>query len=98
MRRNYGDAAARHSTHNTQDHTHIHANISNGVVCARVEDASLAGSTGHGFRASRTSEPKTCRPWRTEEGEAELAGLAAVDCVTAIFAIRTRKKIATHKH
>ena len=24
MRRNYGDAAALHSTHNTQDHTHIY--------------------------------------------------------------------------
>ena len=29
MRRNCGDAAAHHNTHNTQDDTHIHTNISN---------------------------------------------------------------------
>ena len=41
----------------------------NGVVRARVEDASLAGSTGHGFRAARAGQPKTYRPERTGEGE-----------------------------
>ena len=77
IRRNYGDAAAHHSTHNTQDHTrtyqhqrqaHQHSNASqnntrtsrsmeggDGVVRARVEDASLAGSAGHGFRAAGDS-------------------------------------------
>ena len=29
MRLNYGDAAAHHSTHNTQDHTHMQTNINN---------------------------------------------------------------------
>ena len=53
-----------------------------GVVCAHVEDASLAGSTGHGFRAARAGKPKTYRPERTEEGEAEPAGRAALDCVS----------------
>ena len=92
MRRNYGDAAARHSTHNTQDHArtyqhqrqaHQHSNASqnntrtsrsmeggDGVVRARVEDANLAGSSGHGFRAGGTALPETCRPERTEEGRA----------------------------
>ena len=30
-----------------------------GVVRARVEDASLAGSTGHGFRVARAIQPRT---------------------------------------
>ena len=47
-----------------------------GVVRARVEDASLAGSTGHGFRAARTGQPKTCRLERTEEREGRTCGRA----------------------
>ena len=54
-----------------------------GVVRARVEDASLAGGTGHGFRAGGTAQPGTCRPERTEEGRAEPAdGRAAFDYIT----------------
>ena len=45
-----------------------------GVLRARVEDASLACITGHVFRAAETAQPETCRPERTEEGEAQLAG------------------------
>ena len=108
MRRNYGDAAAHDSTHNTQDHTHIHTNISNrrsmeegvdGVVRARVEDASLAGSTGHGFRAARAGQPKTYRHERTREGEPEpKGGRAALDCVSTTFRYAHAKKKAAHTY
>ena len=88
MRRNHGDAAAHHSTQNTQHHVKDrHTNTAtdhkkqnthqrsmeeggDGVVRARVEDGSLAGSRGHGFRAGGTAQPETWRPERTDEGSA----------------------------
>ena len=45
-----------------------------GVVRANVEDVSLAGSTGHGFRAAHTGQRKTYWPERTGEGEPEPEG------------------------
>ena len=41
---------------------------------ARVQDASLAGSTGHGFHRAGTGQPKTHWPERAEEGRAEQEG------------------------
>ena len=55
------------------------------VVRVGVEDTSLAGSTGHGFRAAGTEQPKTCRPERTKEREAEPAGRRAALVHTDTF-------------
>ena len=34
---------------------------------ARVLNARLTCRAGHGFRAARTAQPKTCQPEKTEE-------------------------------
>ena len=90
------EARPQHSTRRT---THVHANISNKhtnrathhknetgtsvVRGGRVLNARLTCRAGHGFRAAGTVQPRTCRPEKTEEREADLAGgRAALDCVT----------------
>ena len=113
MRRNYGDAAAHHSMQHAGPHTymptsatgtptrarhHKYNHAPGGVVRARVENDSLAGSAGHGCRAARAGQPKTYRPERTGEGEPEPeGGRAALDCGYNL-SIRTCKKKATHTH
>ena len=70
-----------------------------GVVRARVEDASLAGCTGHGFRAGGTEKLETCRPGRTEEGRAEPAGgRAALNFFTVTLQCAHTKNSHSHMH
>ena len=60
---------------------------------ARVLNARLTCCAGHGLRAAGTAQPKTCRPEKTEEREADRAGgRAALDCVTVTLRCAHAKK------
>ena len=65
----------------------------------RVLNARVTCRAGHGGRAASTAQPETCRPEKTEEREAHLAGgRAALDCATVTLRYAHAKNSHSHMH